>query len=45
MGTPAVSQNAFGSPACRRMAFAVCRLGIPTGMAKLRLVIGLYQIS
>ena len=27
------------------MAFAVCRLGIPTGTAKFRPVIGLRQIS
>jgi putative ATPase len=39
------AQNAFGSPACRRMAFAVCRLGMPTGTAKWRPVRGLVQIS
>jgi hypothetical protein len=39
------SQNAFGSPACRKIAFAVWRLGIPTGTAKFRSVIGLCQIS
>jgi hypothetical protein len=27
------------------MAFAVCRLGMPTGTAKFRFVIGLRQIS
>jgi hypothetical protein len=39
------TQNAFGRPAWRRIALAVRRLGIPTGTAKFRLVIGLYQIS
>jgi hypothetical protein len=38
-------QNAFGRPACRKMALAVWRLGIPTGTGKFRRVIGLYQIS
>jgi hypothetical protein len=39
------AQNAFGNPAWRRMALAVWRLGIPTGTAKFRFVIGLCQIS
>jgi hypothetical protein len=39
------AQNALGNPACRQMAFAVWRLGIPTGTAKFRFVIGLRQIS
>ena len=34
-----------GNPACRRIAFAVCRLGMPTGTAKFRFVVGLCQIS
>src|SRR6478752_10806185 len=39
------AQNALGKPAWRRIALAVWRLGIPTGTAKFRLVIGLCQIS
>ena len=43
--TAQLAQNAFGKPAWRKIAFAVWRLGIPTGTAKFRLVIGLCQIS
>ena len=39
------AQNALGRPAWRRIALAVWRLGMPTGTAKFRFVIGLYQIS
>ena len=38
-------QNALGNPAWRKIALAVCRLGMPIGTAKFRLVIGLCQIS
>jgi len=40
-----LNQNAFGNPAWRKMAFAVCRLGMPIGTGKLRRVIGLNHIS
>jgi hypothetical protein len=40
-----LDQNDFGNPACSRIAFAVWRLGIPTGTGKFQLVIGLRQIS
>lgn len=39
------TQKAIGSPACRKMALAVCLLGMPTGAAKLRLVNGLCHTS
>jgi hypothetical protein len=39
------AQKCFGNPACLNIAFAVCRLGMPTGTGKFRFVIGLYQIS
>src|ERR1700738_5212272 len=39
------AQNALGRPAWGRIALAVWRLGMPTGTAKFRFVIGLYQIS
>jgi len=40
-----LGQKAFGRPACRRMALAVWRLGIPIGTGKFRPVIGPCQIS
>ena len=39
------SQNDFGSPACFRIAFANGRLLMFDGTVKVRLVIGLNQIS
>ena len=38
-------QKALGRPAWRRMALAVCRLGMPMGTGKFRAVIGLCQTS
>jgi hypothetical protein len=38
-------QNAFGSPACLRMAFASGRFLTLTGTGNVRPVIGLHQIS
>jgi hypothetical protein len=39
------NQNAFGGPAWRRIALAVCRLGMPSGTAKFRSVSRLCQTS
>ena len=38
-------QNFFGSSASLRTPFAMCRLTMPVGTTKFRMLTGLYQIS